>query len=168
VIIGIILNFAVLSINPHDPERLIAHELDRFTTLYRLAREQATLQQRPLAIQFQQRGYRFLQLPPDSDSRVQAVEWHPYSEMPLQPRTLPPELTDVLFRLTLEGLPVVLESTFDDEAEEPLQPHLFILASGESLPLQFELRLERFAEPHRCRVAGEGMWLPQLEVVCSE
>lgn len=61
VLIGIITSVAVLTLNVHDPDAAMRREAQRLAGLLGLARQQAMLSARPLALRFEHEGYAFMQ-----------------------------------------------------------------------------------------------------------
>jgi len=123
VIIGIIISMATLSIG-QNTSRIVQDEVERLHGLIRLAGEEAVLQGRELALEFNRDRYRFL----ESDGK----DWLPVEEDPmLRERPLPDavELT-----LMLEGI----ETSFEDKKN---LPRIFILSSGELTPFNRTLKI---------------------------
>lgn len=114
VIIGIILTFATLSIEPSATAQ-VEREAKRLTALLNLASQEAVLQGKELGVSFSRQDYRFYIL--TADSTWQLVKdrelFHPYRF---------PEGLHV--ELRLDGQPVALHTT-----EE--KPQFLLLSSGE-------------------------------------
>lgn len=120
VLIGIIVTFAVLSIDTGSG-REVEREARRLVALVDLAEEEAVMQSREMGILFEEGGYRFFTLGGDN-------AWQPYSDDLLRPRALTPGMT---LQLYLEGLPVAL-----DQASSEPTPQVFLLSSGERSPFE--------------------------------
>lgn len=61
VLIGIITSVAVLAINVHDPDAALRQEAQRLASLLGMARQEAMLSARPLALRIEPTGYAFVQ-----------------------------------------------------------------------------------------------------------
>ncbi len=145
VIMGILVGFAVLGLGNRDDERL-ADEARRLRQAVAVAREEAMLEGRELALGLYRHGYGFYELPepgpadtppPPADEAAPPgdtpprPDWRPLADDPLLgPHRLPPGLA---LRLTLEGLEVVLDD------KPPRKPQVFLLSSGEMTPARIEL-----------------------------
>jgi len=135
VIIGIIITFAVLSVDTGGRAQAVEQEARRLAALIGLAAEEAVFQSQELGLQVTERGYTFLTF---QDNR-----WHPLDgDQMLRPRELPP---DIGVELIVEQLPAKLGTADEEEeernksrAQEPA-PQILILSSGELTP--FEIRL---------------------------
>lgn len=133
-IIGIIVSFAGLSIG-QNTSRVVQDEAERLHGLIRLASEEAVLQGRELALQFNDEGYVFLM--------PKGAGWEPIEDdAMLRQRPLPEA---VHLELLLEGVAMAL-----DNKENP--PRFLIMSSGEFDP-PFELNL-RSDEGDYYRIAG--------------
>ena len=132
VMIGIIVSFAVLSIGDGNLERRVEQEGKKLISLIDLAGDSAMLHGEELGLYIGANDYQFV-------SFVDG-QWLPYQEdRLLNRRTLPAQAH---FELFLEGLPVDLSGEdetgdgFGDNEAPSLQPHLFILSSGERNPFE--------------------------------
>ncbi len=127
VIMGIIISFAVLSIGSGSLERRVEQEGRRLIALIDLAGENSMLYGEELGIYLGESYYQF-------ESYVDGA-WLPYQKDKLFKRRTLPEQT--VFKLFLDGLPVELSDEgglgerLAEESEQPYQPHLYILSSGE-------------------------------------
>ncbi len=128
LIIGIIVSFASLSIG-QNTSRVVQDEAERLHGLIRLAGEEAVLQGRELALEFDHDRYRFLEL---SKADWQLVE----EDNMLRERPLPEAIE---LELWLEGI----ETSFEDK--ESL-PRIFILSSGELTPFVLTLKTDEGEE----------------------
>lgn len=128
LIIGIIISFASLSIGQNS-SRVVQDEVERLHGLIRLAGEEAVLQGRELALEFDRDSYRFLELG--------VKDWQPVQEDPmLRERPLPEAIE---FELLLEGV----ETSFEDKKN---LPKIFILSSGELTPFEMTLKTDEGEE----------------------
>ena len=121
LIIGIIVSFASLSIGQHASQTL-RDEAERIHSLLRLAGEEAVLQSRELALQFNPHGYLFVTL--------DGADWVPVEDDRLfRERELPDDLS---LHLSLEG---VVADLYD--SENP--PRILVLSSGEMTSFALEI-----------------------------
>ena len=133
VIIGIIFSFAMLSLGGDDLGELMEQETQRMMTLLELASDEAVLRGEELAVLFSEDGYEFLVLNEDL--------WQATAEDGLlKAYTLP---ADIELRIEIEGEPPILTASAaaseeldyeERDEDEPLQPQVFILSSGEMTP----------------------------------
>jgi type II secretion system protein H len=91
LIISIVAGLATLAIRD-NPERRLETEAQRIAALLRLASQEAVLQSRETAIEFESNGYRFLVL--------ENGEWLQADDKVFRPRTLP---DDMEFEIVIEG-----------------------------------------------------------------
>lgn len=128
LIIGIIVSFASLSIGQNS-SRIVQDEVERLHGLIQLAGEEAVLQGRELALEFDRDRYQFLELGEE--------DWQPVAEDPmLRERPLPEAIE---FTLMLEGVDV----SFEDKKK---LPRIFILSSGELTPFNMTLKTDEGEE----------------------
>ena len=124
IIIGIVISFAVLSINSDD--KTLDEDARRLQALINLASQEAVLQSNELALQFNEDGYEFLAF---DGEKWQAIS----GDEILRPRTLPDTIAVDYEpegqKLTLKGM--------DDEAKPP---RIYFLSSGEMTPFRLTLR----------------------------
>ncbi len=121
LIIGIIVSFASLSVGQHA-SRALQDEAERIHSLLRLAGEEAVLQGRELAMQFDPEGYSFVTL--------EGADWVPVEkDRLLRERTLPADST----------LSLVLEDVEMDLHDSENPPRILVLSSGEMTPFVLEL-----------------------------
>ncbi len=124
VVIGIIISFATLSIG-RNTSQVVQEEVERLHGLIRLAGEEAVLQGRELALEFDRDRYQFLELGSDG--------WQPLAgDQMLRERPLP---ETVELELVLEGA----ETDFGDKKN---LPRIFILSSGELTPFKMTLSID--------------------------
>lgn len=149
VIIGIILSFAVLSVNTGGRSQALEQEARRLSALIGLAAQEAVMQSREFGLLLTDHGYTFL--------AFQDNAWQPLEDDPmLRPRELPP---DMQLELLVDKLPtdLVTQDEGDDEKDKKdkktgASPQVLILSSGEMTP--FEIRLRTGREPNRYRLVG--------------
>jgi len=128
LIIGIVISFASLSIG-QNASRIVQDEAERLHGLIQLAGEEAVLQGRELALEFDRDRYRFLE--------QGKKDWQPVTEdTMLRERALPEA---VEFELLLEGV----ETSFEDKEN---LPRIFILSSGELTPFNMTLKTDEGEE----------------------
>ncbi len=128
VIIGIIISFASLSIGQNS-SRIVQDEAERLHGLIQLAGEEAVLQGRELALEFDHDRYRFLERGKD--------DWQPVEEDDLLRERPLPEAVEL--ELFLEGT----ETSFEDKEN---LPRIFILSSGELIPFDMTLKTDEGEE----------------------
>jgi len=122
LIIGIIISIASFSIGQNS-SRIVQDEVERLHGLIQLAGEEAVLQGRELALEFDRDRYRFLELG--------VADWLPVEEDKMfRERPLP---ENVELELVLEGV----ETSFDDKKN---LPRIYILSSGELTPFELILK----------------------------
>lgn len=124
LIIGIIVSFASLSIGQNS-SRIVQEEVERLHGLIQLAGEEAVLQGREIALEFDRDRYQFLELGGDS--------WQPIEEDKMFRKRPLPETVEL--ELTLEGV----ETNFEDKQK---LPRIFILSSGELTPFNLILSID--------------------------
>ena len=124
LIIGITISIANLSFN-QNTSRIAQDETERLHGLIQLAGEEAVLQGRELALEFDHDRYQFLESGKEG--------WQPVAEDPmLRERPLPESLR---LSLMLEGT----EASFKDKKK---LPRIFILSSGELTPFTMTLKTD--------------------------
>lgn len=128
LIIGISVTFITLTIDTRSGD--VEIEAKRLAALLNLAQEEAILNGREYALQFDAKGYSFLEL---AGSKWKEIE----EDDVLRKRNLP-EGIDI--ELVLEGEEVDMisaENTFD---EGVAPPRIYLLSSGEFTPYEIVLR----------------------------
>ena len=159
VLIGIIFTFAMLSFGGDEYAELMEQESHRMTTLLELASDEAVLRGEELAVLFSEDGYEFLVL---IENRWQTTE----GDGLLKAYTLP---AGVELRLEIEGEPPILTASAteaddvdeeDRDENEPLEPQVFILSSGEMTPFTviLESRQSRFRYHLTATLLGSVNW----------
>ena len=128
LIIGIIVSFASLSIG-QNTSRIVQDEVERLHGLIQLAGEEAVLQRRELALEFDRDSYQFLEMGSEG--------WQPIEEDKMLRKRPLPEVVEV--ELTLEDV----EASFEDKKN---LPRIFILSSGELSPFTLVLKIDEGEE----------------------
>src|SRR3569833_2685597 len=134
LIIGVVISFAALSI--HRADISVEEEAERLAALIRLGAQEAVLQGRELAVEFDGDHYAFVAF--DGD------QWQPLEDEVLRPRTLP---FDVAVDLEMQGDQLTLgtEAKSDPDRvaadDERAPPRIYLLSSGEMSP--FEHRVHK-------------------------
>jgi len=128
LIIGIIISMASLSIG-QNTSRIVQDEAERLQGLIQLAGEEAVLQGRDLALEFDYDRYRFLEWIKE--------DWQPVMDDPLLRERPLPEAIDL--ELLLEGI----ETSFEDKEN---LPRIFIFSSGELTPFDMTLKTDEGEE----------------------
>jgi general secretion pathway protein H len=141
VIIGIVVTFAVLSVNFKQGHEL-KEQAERLTELIKLARQESILNARELAVQLGDGGYRFFALNDQG-------KWVPWEDQgPYHPVDFP---EDVRMDVTIEGQKSDTDTGLGgDEAPTSL---VYILSSGELTP--FELTLQRGDGTDTYKITGK-------------
>lgn len=131
VIIGIISTFAVVSLQHNTPRERLEEEGRRLQALLTLATEEAVLQGKQFGLRVGEDGYSFLLLVGEA--------WRELTDDPiLRPRSLPEGLQ---LQLWVEALEVSLATPSDTEEEE-VEPQIWFLSSGETIPFELTLSFE--------------------------
>jgi len=123
VIVGITLSFAVLSLNLRSDKDIVLEESRRLTVLMQLANEEAVIQGRELAMQFEDDTYRFLFL--DNKNKWQAID----DDQILRARSLPNGLRT---ELIIEGI--------DQASTGAVANVVYFYSSGEITPFQLSMQ----------------------------
>src|SRR3569623_1809643 len=136
LIIGVIISFAALSI--HRADNSVEEETQRLAALIKLGSQEAVLQGREFALEFEVDRYAFVVF--------DGEQWQPLADDDiLRPRTLP---FDVVVDLKLEGEQLALATPPPadgmEKRERQVPPRIFLLSSGEMSP--FELRVPQPGE----------------------
>ena len=124
IIIGIVISFAVLSINSDD--KTLDEETRRLQALINLTGQEAVLQGKELALQFDEDGYEFLAF---DGEKWQAIA----DDEILRPRALPDYIA-------VDYEPEGQKLTLGDKDDEATPPRIYFLSSGEMTPFQLTLR----------------------------
>jgi len=144
VIIGIITAMAVVSTAVLGGDHQMDEEAQRLQAVLALAREESMLDGRDVGLRVDRQGYDFLRY----NGRVAA--WEPVvDDTLLRERELPEGLNA---SLRLEAREVALEPRTAPTEDEPAQPQVLVLASGDVVP--FEIFLRRDGTEETRRIAG--------------
>lgn len=124
MIIGILIGFAVLSLNGKDNR--LEDEARRLQALIDLTGQEAVLQSQEMAVEFSSDGYDFLV--------YDGSQWQPLADDEvLRTRSLP---EDLMLDYQTEGDKMTIGSEGDDISP----PRIYFLSSGEVSPFQLTLR----------------------------
>lgn len=137
VIMGVIIGSVSLTLFDSEEETL-EQETHRLLAVIEFAQQQATLDNRQLALGFSDSGYGFLQLQRDG-------EWSPYEGEPVLGEHAFPEALQA--DLYLDGIRVTLD------AVDKREPQIFILSSGEMQPFEVVLR----TDTNRRTIRGDSL-----------
>jgi len=145
LIIGVVLAFVSLSINPTGPADRLDTEAERLNALLQTAADDAILYGREIGLDITQGGYRFLRLGDDG--------WQPLNvpDTPLRARELGDGLVIVLIDRG-DDTPRLVQA--DEGEEDVVRPEAVLLSSGEFVP--FELELYANDVDYRYRLTGEA------------
>lgn len=150
VIIGIVVTFAVLSVNLNQGHEL-KEQAQRLTALIKLARQESILNAQELAVQFADKGYRFYALNNQG-------KWVPWDDKgPYHPVDF---ADDVEMKVTIEGQDSRSGGTSASQSggmglggDDQPDSLVYILSSGELTP--FELTLRRGNAADAFKVTGK-------------
>ena len=124
IIIGVVISFAVLSINGDD--KTLDEEARRLQALINLTGQEAVLQGKELALQFDEDGYEFL--------AFDGEQWQAIADDEiLRPRSLPDYIA-------VDYEPEGQKLTLGDKDDEATPPRIYFLSSGEMTPFRLTLR----------------------------
>jgi general secretion pathway protein H len=137
-IIAIITSFIMISLEGRDLSVQQENEAQRLTQTFRLAREEAILNNQLIGLRFRTGCYTFMQ-------QING-EWKPYNERILGPHEIP---STIRTQLIIDGLSVSLPS-----AETANDPQILIWPSGEVTA--FEIRLESNSEDTSYQLIGNN------------
>jgi general secretion pathway protein H len=144
VIIGIVTAMAVVSTGVLGGDHQMEEEAQRLQAVLAQAREESMLDGRDVGLRVDRQGYDFLRY----NGRVAA--WEPVvDDTLLRERELPEGLNATL---RLEAREVELEPRAAPTEDEPAQPQVLVLASGDVVP--FEILLHRDGTEETRRIAG--------------
>ena len=129
VIIGSMLGLAVFSMGSAGGSRELRNEAERLAAVMARQPEAATLDNRAYGVQLRRDGYRVLRYD------EQRAQWMAQRDHPL------PAWMQLDF--TLEGTPLQLPASDEDDSTPANQPHLLLLSSGELSPFNLRLRDSR-------------------------
>lgn len=147
LIMGVVLSFLSLSINPTSKADRLDTESRRLDALLQTAADDAVLYGRELGLDIVRGGYRFIRL---GDDGWQVIN---RAESPLRPRELPEGVVIALIERD-EAQPRLAGGDEDEDEDDALRPEAVLLSSGELVP--FELELYADDVDHRYRLTGEA------------
>jgi general secretion pathway protein H len=133
VIIGIMINYAVLSFGNNSPSDQLKTEATRLKSLLKVAEEEALLRSSLIGVDILEDGYGFLYL--------EDGEWQPVDDNLFRNRTLPDDMQITL----IEGQP-------PGDDKEKRTPEIILLNSGEMTP--FELKITSLNSDDYYRLTG--------------
>jgi general secretion pathway protein H len=139
LIIGIIINFAVISLDVNNPTDELRTEARRLTSLIALAAEEATLRSELIGVKIDKNGYDFLTL--------QEKSWEPIEDTVFRSRTL----TDGMHLELLSEQPV-----HKNQEDATKQPGIVLLMSGEMTPFELKISSDLTADFFRISGAETG------------
>lgn len=150
LIIGVVLSFLSLSINPNSTADQLDTESKRLSALLQAAADDAVLYGREIGLDIVRGGYRFIRL---GDDGWQVIN---VADSPLRPRKLPEGVVIALIERDEEQPRLVQGGDDEDDEEEDnaLRPEAVLLSSGEFVP--FELELYANDVDYRYRLTGEA------------
>jgi general secretion pathway protein H len=134
VIIGILINFTMLSLRSRSPADQLNEESKRLKSLIEIASEEALLRSSLIGVDISETGYSFL--------RLKEETWEPVNDNLLRNRELPEE---VRISMTLAQPP--------SDDEEKRTPEIILMNSGEITP--FDLKISSSHIDDYFRLSGD-------------
>jgi general secretion pathway protein H len=144
VIIGILINFTVLSLHSQSPLDQLKEESQRMMSLIEVAGEEALLRSRFIGVDVTETGYAFL--------RLEEKTWKPINDNLFRSRELPEEIT---IKLTTARPP--------GDDKEKRTPEIILFNSGEMTP--FDLKLSTVLSDDYYRLTGNETGELTLEMI---
>jgi general secretion pathway protein H len=136
VIMGILINFAVISLRNHSPIDQVKKETARLKSLIEIASEEALLRSSFIGVDVTETGYGFL--------RLEDEAWQPLGDTLFRERELPEEIH---IKVTSAQ-----PTSDEDEDEERRTPEIILLNSGEITP--FDLKITSIHTDDYFRLQG--------------
>ena len=136
VIMGILINFAVLSLRSHSPNDQLDKETRRLKSLIEIASEEALLRSSFIGVDITETGYGFL--------RLEEELWQPIDDTLFRDRELPEEI-----RISVTS---AQPESDDDDDKERRTPEIILLNSGEITP--FDLKITSIHSDDYFRLQG--------------
>ena len=139
VILGVLSTGAMLSLNTDSSSKRLKKEAQRLNLLLRLAADEALLNLDIIGVHALADGYAFYRRQTDEEGKV---TWEAFdADGRMRQRTMPEGMS---IELELEAQAVVLNTADEqnEEDDEPLVPHLWILPDGEMMP-QYKFRIQQ-------------------------
>ncbi|MES1925490.1 type II secretion system minor pseudopilin GspH [Salinisphaera sp. T31B1] len=157
LIIGVVMSFVSLSLNPTGPADRLDTEARRLQALTQAAADDAVLYGREIGLDITRNGYRFLRLGDDG--------WQPINvpDSPLRARELGEGLVLALIERDEDTPRLASGETDDDDA---IRPETFFLSSGEIVP--FSLELYARGVDHLYHLTGQANGKLTLERIEAE
>lgn len=154
LIIGVVMGFVSLSINPTGPADRLDTEARRLEALAQAAADDSVLYGREVGLDIVRGGYRFLRLGDDG--------WQPLNgtQTPLRQRELGDDLVIALIARD-DDTPKLVQPQDDEDEEDVLRPEAVFLSSGEFVPFELELYAPDVA--HRYRLIGDAAGTLELK-----
>lgn len=150
-VVGVIYSMVTLSINVQDDKRL-EDEGKRIAALLKLAREEAIMQNRELAMEFEEETYRFVEWGEEGKN------WSAYAEKGMfREREIPKDI-ELEFVIDGEEIKPAFENL--EELSETPPPRIFVFSSGEMSPFEVSLS-DRFGDN---KVVVKGGFNGELEL----
>ena len=132
-IVAVLVGAVVINIDFRNVGRAMQDTALRTGLIMNLASDQAAYSRTQLGIRFHPDSYEFWAL--ISDEEGGEPVWTPVDDPRL---TFRPPPVRIAFDLNLTGVPVILETLEDEQAnattESPLEPHVWFLSNGEIAP----------------------------------
>ena len=149
LIIGVVLAFVSLSINPTGPADRLDTEAERLNALLQAGADDAILYGRELGLDITRGGYRFLRLGDDG--------WQPLDvpDTPLRARELGDGIVLVLIDRG-DDTPRLVAADDDEEEADVVRPEAVLLSSGEFIPFELELYVPDVDYRYRLTGAAAG------------
>lgn len=122
LIIGIIINFAVISLDIHNPADELKTEARRLASIMELASEEALLRSELIGIAIDENNYEFF--------TFEEEKWIPIEDSVFRSRTLPEEMS----------LELLTEQAMDGQnTDESILPGIVFMMSGEMTPFEIKI-----------------------------
>ncbi|MGD8909912.1 MAG: type II secretion system minor pseudopilin GspH [Chromatiales bacterium] len=140
VIIGILINFTVLSLRSQSPVNQLNEEALRMKSLIEIASEEALLRSSLIGVDISETGYGFL--------RLEEEIWQPVNDTLLRNRELPEEVSISLTLTQPSG-----DDSDAGDSEEKRTPEIILLSSGEITA--FDLKISSTLTDAYYRLSGD-------------
>ncbi|MCU7844960.1 MAG: type II secretion system minor pseudopilin GspH [Candidatus Thiodiazotropha sp. (ex Monitilora ramsayi)] len=147
VIIGIVINYAVISFGRNTPADHLNAETTRLMSLIGIAGEEALLRSSFIGVDILQDGYGFL--------RLEEGEWHPVDDDLFRDRTLPDDIEITVITAQPKG--------DNEDDEEKRTPEIILLNSGEMTP--FDIKITSIHIDEYYRLSGNEVGALKLDRV---
>ncbi|MBT8131180.1 MAG: type II secretion system minor pseudopilin GspH [Gammaproteobacteria bacterium] len=148
IIIGVIVTLAVVSLGDNAAQRL-DDESFRFSSLIRLAADEAILQGQEIGLEVNRDGYSFHTF----DDQLR--QWLPFSgERLFRQRTMS---DGIELELRLDDQTFELPLAEDEDGNEAVQPQILLLSSGETTPFDLIIEMPALDKQVVLRGLGNGV-----------